>query len=129
MTLTFGGSEINTVLPAGASVGVTSVVRPVRPSQTRRKLQLPGRDGSWDFGEGKKEDFNVEVELVLSATTKEIAFTALDAIADYFDGKEDLVFGDNPGKTYHARVYQMVTAERHGRGKIYQISITFECDA
>lgn len=128
MTFTFGGITLESVMPPSVSVGVTRTRHPVRPPRQRRKLTVPGRDGSWDFGPGRREDFTVEVDILLLTPSQEMADTCLSILADYVEGQKELTFSDRPGEVYWAQVTEEITAERFGRGQTYRVSITFECD-
>ena len=128
-TFTFGGVGITSVAPAGSVIAVSRIQRPIRPVYTKRKLRIPGRDGSWDFGTGDKLDYTITVEIGIAATSSALAAQAETAVATFLDGKEALVFSDAPSTTHTAQAYEMVSAERIGAAYGRLITITFECDA
>ena len=124
--LTFNGISVKTAVPR---IRITKIVRPVRPSYERNKIVIPGKDGTYDFGNNRKEDFLITVETVVVANTAAELQTQLKALSTFLDGKKSLVFSDDPSMTYQARVYDEVVASSDATARWARCLIVFECDA
>ena len=125
--LTFGdGDSLRTTLP---KLRITNVIRPAMPAYTRNKVVLPGKDGSYDFGENKKEDFLITVEVVISADSASALQASVHALGTYLDGKETLVFTDDSETEYQAQVYDGVYLTGDASARFVKGVVVFECDA
>ncbi len=117
------------VTTAVADILISGIKRPLRPAVQRRKVEIPGRNGAWDFGPGAKRDFEIEVEFTIKAVDTGTLMTKMRSLADYLDGKGPLVFSDDPAKVYQAQVLQIIIPERGVFSVIRSGTIVFECDA
>ncbi len=110
-------------------VNITRINRPARPRFERNKVVIPGRDGTYDFGNNRKEDFLVTAEVVITADSAIELQEKLDALSDFVDGKHELYFTDAPDKKYLAQVYDEVTVTGDATARWARCLIVFECDA
>lgn len=127
-TFSFGGVDIHSVVPPGADLVIRNIQRPVRLPKTVHKVKIPGMAGSYDFGGGVVEDYEVVVTLVVAGTFENIREATL-AIGDLLEGKEDLVFSDMPGEVHLAEINQGIQDEPEGVGNASRLLLRFECDA
>ena len=125
-TFSFKGVSVTTIV---ADILIPEIRRPLRPQVTRHKLEIPGKSGSWDFGDGVKQDFNIEVDFILRGATVEETRNQARALDTFLDGKGDLVFTDDPGETYSARVYAAIGLDKIVFSRVVEGTIIFECDA
>ena len=124
-TFTFKGVNVNTIV---TKIMISEIRRPVRPEVTRRKIQIPGRAGSWDFGLGDKQDFNIEVDFNIVAASSGQLMTLMRSLSTFLDGKGSLVFSDDQSKTYTAQVYKIITPRKRVFSYACSGTIIFECD-
>lgn len=117
------------VINAVPNILISDIRRPLRPAVVRRKVVIPGRDGSWDFGPGAMQDFVIEVDFIIRATDTGALMEKMRSLADYLDGKGALIFSDDPAKVYQAQVLQLIVPERGVFSTIRSGTIMFECDA
>lgn len=108
---------------------ITNISRPVRPAYERNKVVIPGRDGSYDFGNNRKEDFLIIVELVVIGISAENLQNKLESLSGYLEGKGELYFTDAPTKKYNAQVYDEVSAAGDATARWARVLVAFECDA
>ena len=129
----FNNVDIQTLATTGIiKIGIIDISRPARPEYVTRKLEIPGRNGSWDFGQGAKKDFEISVTIRVIADNMTNATAAVKALDTFFTGgKKALVFSDDTTKTYQAQVNTIVpvTRSRELGGNIADAQITFNCDA
>ena len=108
---------------------ISEIRRPLRPAVQRRKIEIPGRDGAWDFGPGAKQDFEIEVDFTLRAATTGALMDKMRSLAAYLDGKGPLYFSDDTNAVYQAQVFAMIRTEKRLFASIQSGTIVFECDA
>lgn len=125
-TMTFNNAELTTQV-AGAII--TNISRPVRPPYERNKVIIPGKDGSYDFGNNRREDFLVTVELVIPANSATELRTKLASLSTFLEGKHTLSFSDDSSTSYQAQVYDEVTAAGDATARWARVLVVFECDA
>ena len=111
------------------SARITSISRPARPSYERNKVVIPGRDGTYDFGNNRQEDFLVTVEIVIRADSAATLQNRLGDLATFVNGKHALYFTDAPSRVYTAQVYDEITTTGDATAKWARCLIVFECDA
>jgi predicted phage tail component-like protein len=117
------------VTTAVADILISGIKRPLRPAVQRRKVEIPGRNGAWDFGPGARRDFEIEVDFTIKAVDTGSLMNKMRSLADFLDGKGPLVFSDDPTKVYQAQVLQIIVPERGVFSVIRSGTIVFECDA
>jgi predicted phage tail component-like protein len=117
------------VTDAVLNILISDIRRPLRPAVWRRKIEIPGRDGAWDFGPGVKRDFEIEVDFTIRAADTGALMAKMRSLAVYLDGKGPLVFSDDLTKVYQAQVLQLIVPERRVFSAIRSGTIVFECDA
>jgi len=128
-TFTFGGVDVKNNLPEGTELIVREVRRPLKKPKTRHKVAIPGRAGSWDFGGEVAQDFPVEVDITIFSDTYDKVMSAARQVASNLDGKELLIFDDDPTESYTAQVYEMIGMEAQQVANHVQATIIFDCDA
>lgn len=117
------------VTTAVADILISGIKRPLRPAVQRRKVEIPGRNGAWDFGPGARRDFEIEVDFTIKAVDTGSLMNKMRSLADFLDGKGPLVFSDDPTKVYQAQVLQIIVPEQGVFSVIRSGTIVFECDA
>jgi len=124
--LTFKGASLRTSVPG---ISITGIARPVRPSYERNKVVIPGKNGTYDFGNNRKEDFTVSVEVVIKADSAAQLQTRIKSLGVFLGGKGPLMFSDDPATIYQAQVYDEVPATGDATARWARSLIIFECDA
>jgi predicted phage tail component-like protein len=124
--MTFRGINL-TAAVEGARI--TNISRPARPPRERNKVIIPGKDGSYDFGNNRIEDFLVSAEIVITATSASELQTKIQALSAFLDGKGGLVFSDAPSTVYQAQVYDEVAVVGDTTARWGRALVVFECDA
>lgn len=124
--LTFKGASLRTSVPG---ISITGIARPARPSYERNKVVIPGKNGTYDFGNNRKEDFLITVEVVIEADSAKNLQTRIGTLSTFLDGKGNLVFSDNPSKVYTAQVYDEVVMAGDATARWARGLVVFECDA
>lgn len=126
ITFSFKGTEVTTII---SNIIIPDVRRPLRPSYTRRKIEIPGRDGSWDFGPGNTRDFNIEVDVTIVGEDSSDLMSKMRSLSNFLSGKGALVFSDDLDITYQAQVFTQVMPQRRVFSYAQSGTIIFECDA
>lgn len=124
-TFHFKGSHVTDVI---SDIMIPDIRRPLRQAVQRRKVQIPGRDGSIDFGPGRKLDFNIEVDFTIKATTSAALMSKMRLLSAFLDGKGDLYFSDDEAEVYQAQVLEIVNVSKRVFSYIQSGTIIFECD-
>jgi predicted phage tail component-like protein len=110
-------------------ISAKTVTRPLLPTLTARKLTIPGRSGSYDFGDNVFEDRIIEVELRYIGTSfNELRSRArtISAWLSGYSGKKNLIFDDEAAKYYVAKIYSSI-----GLSNLFTIGeckVQFECE-
>ena len=125
-SVTFNDITLNNLHPR---ILVTSIRRPLRQGVKRRKLAIPGRAGSWDFGPGPPEDFIIEVDVTLRGINHTDLRGLFRSLENWLAGKGPLVFSDEPEKVYQAQVAETVMMTASTLSLVQSGTIRFECDA
>lgn len=99
------------------------VRRPLLTTLRRRKLQIGGKNGTWDFGNNKYDDTTVGLVTYIANTDRQ---HALRQIAQWLSVKGKLVIDDEPDKYYLGRIYDLT--EQELTGQVGFIPLSFECD-
>ena len=129
INIRFRNTELKDIVLPGALVMVSELVRPLRPAYTDRRLVIPGRPGSWDFGPGTAMDYEITVVLEITAKETELATEMTQHISDWLAGKGALVFSDHPETVHTGQVIEQIECQRMSRGNVFRITIVFACDA
>ena len=130
VTVKFKNVDLTTAATGTTRMVISAVSRPIRKPMTRRKLAIPGRAGSYDFGVGVAQDYTITVSGHITGTTSANVQTALASLSALLAGKEDLVISDQPAVTHTAQVYDEIRiSPRPGMSRAVDFAITFECDA
>lgn len=129
-SFTFGGTDINTQAPEGVQIIIEEINRPLRKPVTKHKIEIPGKAGSWDFGGGVAQDYTIEVKITIAGDHDAVLECARN-IDSFLDGKETLIFTDEPAESHEAQVYEGIILEDDPRNgsNVATATITFECDA
>jgi predicted phage tail component-like protein len=103
---------------------VNSIIRPILPTLRPRKMTIPGKDGTWDFGNNTYDE-----QIVRVVCTMLRPFKIQDQIRDiarWLSQKGNVVFSDEPDKYYTGRIYSEIT--QNIMGSQGQFVIPFICD-
>lgn len=122
--VTFKGVSLRSTIE---DIRVTNITRPARPSYERNKVIIPGKDGSYDFGNSRREDFMISVEVVITANSASELQTKVSSLASFLDGKGALMFSDS-SQVYQAQVYDEVAVSGDATARWARCLIVFECD-
>ena len=121
MSVTFNGQDLSAL----NGVRITGV-SPARPSYTRHKVAIPGKPGSYDFGNNQKEDYAINVNVIVVADNRSDLRTRINALFAALDGKGLLV---SDGISCQAQVYDNVSFDENMAGNVARGNIVFECDS
>lgn len=123
ITFTYNSISSNTY-----SIIAKSVNRPMLPVLRKRELVIPGRHGTYDFGDNTFDKRTIEVELRYVGTSFSELRTRARQISDWlsgYDGEKNLIFSDETDKYYVAKIYSEV-----GLSNLFTIgeaTVQFEC--
>ena len=123
-TFSFKGVSITDIIP---DIMIPEIRRPVRPEVTRRKVEIPGRDGAWDFGQGRKRDFEIEVDFTIKANSSNELMEKKRSLSTFLDGKGSLVFTDDLDEVYQAQVFNKIITRKQVFSYVQSGTIVFEC--
>jgi len=120
LSFTFAGD-------ASADYGITGSPKlPLFPAKRRNTIDIPGRDGSYDFGGNSYPPLLVTMDCVLKPASMAAKNAALSAAGLWLMGEGALVFGRDATKQWaSAKVYNQPDL-RH-IGKNVRFPIVFEC--
>lgn len=131
-SFTFGGTDLKDQIPSGSNVQIIieEINRPLRKPVTRHKIEIPGRAGSWDFGGGVARDYIISVTLAIVGDHDKVLECARN-IDSFLDGKEALIFDDDPTVSHEAQVFEgvMLKDDPQHDNNLARATIVFECDA
>lgn len=99
MAITFNGVDIPSF------VKVNKIVNSILPAVNQRTVEVPGRDGLYDFG-NKIGTRKIEVDYTIIAIDEVDLRSRVREFANwlYYDDAKPLVINDEPDKTYYAKV-------------------------
>lgn len=106
---------------------VKSVDRPILPALVRREISVPGKHGTYDFGENSYENRIIIVEIKYIGTSfNELRLRARNIAAWLSQTTyKELIFSDEPDKFYLAKIYDPVSLENFFR--LGKATVQFEC--
>ncbi len=125
-TFSFQGTNVTDII---SDIMLPDIRRPGRTPRIRRKVAIPGRDGTWDFGSDDKEDFEIEVDFTINADDSTDLMTKIRLLDSFLEGKGSLVFSDDVTTTYQAQVIKEIRLAKRVFSYIKSGTIIFECDA
>ena len=123
--VTFQSVGLRATVPG---IYINDIIRPARPPYERTKVVIPGRNGSYDFGNNRREDFDITVEVTITGDTSAEVQTRVALLNGWLDGKGTLVFSDALAVEYEAAVYDEVRLAGDASGRWVRGLIVFECD-
>lgn len=109
--------------------------RVLKPELSRREIIIPGKDGSYDFGDNTYRNRLIRLELGLLGdyTPAELRQKIRD-VSFWLDGKGKLVFDDEPDLYYEAKVCEVVPFQLYGSNSFRDgsfnsgvSSVVFDC--
>lgn len=101
---------------------VSSIQRPILPTLRKREMTIPGKDGTWDFGNNKYENIIIPVVCYMIQPTRE----QIRNVAEWLSTKGNIYFYDEPEKYYIGRVFESLAEEIQGATGMFVIP--FECE-
>ncbi len=125
-TFSFKGTNVTDIIP---DIMIPDIRIPLRPEVRKRKMEIPGRDGAWNFGPGEKRDFNIEVDFTINATDNADLRSKMRSLSSFLDGSGELIFTDDPTQTYQAEVYSQISTSKRVFTRVQSGTIIFECQA
>lgn len=97
--------------------------RVLRPEQSDNEVVVPGRHGSYDFGNNTYRNRQISLELgILGDYTPTELRQKIRELAYWLDGKGKLIFDDEPDKFYDAKVYEFVPFSIYGSNNFRDLS-------
>ena len=125
-TILFNNLDIRDEVPGIQIIGLS----PAIPGKERNKVEIPGKDYDYDFGNNYKTNFNITVDFkIIAVEVEEVEHSVLDGFSDLndyldYDEAKDFVIDEFTGK---AQVYDSVETEYNQVKNVLSGSITFEC--
>jgi predicted phage tail component-like protein len=107
------------------SVVAKSDDRSLLPEKRRNEFIIPGRDGAADFGGNTYEKRTISVTLGIVSRNLEELRTLARVAAKWLSGEGLLIFDDEPGKAYRAKIYQPLSL--NNLVTFGETSVPFEC--
>lgn len=104
-----------------------SVDRPILPALNKKELAIPGRHGTYDFGENNYSNRLISVLLQYRGESMSAMRLMSRSIAAWLSSLtyERLIFDDEPDKYYLAKLYDTVGLESFVRVGV--ATVQFEC--
>lgn len=99
--------------------------RSLLPEKRRNEFVIPGRDGAVDYGNNTYEKRVITVKITLVSRNLPDLREAARAAAKWLSGDGLLIFDDEPGKAYRAKVYQPLSITQ--LVSCGETSVPFEC--
>jgi len=107
---------------------INDIIRPARPPYESNRIVIPGRSGTYDFGNNRREDFDIMVEVTVVGEDSAEVQTRVATLSGLLDGKGTLVISDAPSVEYEAAVYDEVRLTGDASGRWVRGLITFHCE-
>lgn len=114
----------NTDLRKTYGIIVEEVIRPFLPQLRSRKVEIPERDGAYDYGAKHRDEISIDVRL---GTVMLLSQSAVRELIYELSFKNKIAFWDEPDKYYIGRLYDPGTAERIV-GSMRKFELTFICE-
>lgn len=95
------------------------------PPKRSRKVQIPGKNGVYDYGANTYDERRITVDCTLK---DQITKDELREIAYKLSGKKKLVFWDEPDKCYIGELYDAVDIDNYGDRLFLKFRLTFICE-
>jgi len=121
--VTFAGAGLRATVSGIKITGLS----PAIPGKRRNKVEVPGNDYEYDFGNNKKTNFTIDLEWKLVDEEGETSiWTRFSNLSDWLDHEagQDFVINEFSGK---AQVYESVQADYNEIKNVLTGTITFEC--
>lgn len=125
----WNGVDIRTLAANGTEILIRGIQFPLRQAITRHKVQISGRDGSWDFGGGDKQDYYIVATIAIIGNDIDDIMVTAATLKSAFASRGDLVLSFLPEVTHNAMVYDEIPMQIEGPGGVAEIEVNFECDA
>lgn len=95
------------------------------PPKRERKIEIPGRDGRYDFGSETYGERTIELQCKL---IEQITKSQLREIAYKLSGKQKLVLWDEPDKYYIAELFDPTEINNIADRLWLEFTLTFTCE-
>lgn len=95
------------------------------PPKRERKIEIPGRDGMYDFGSETYGERTIELQCKL---IEQITKSQLREIAYKLSGKQKLVLWDEPDKYYIAELFDPTEINNIADRLWLEFTLTFTCE-
>ena len=129
ITFSWNATNIQDLAATGVEILVRDLSFPLRQAISRHKVEIPGRAGSWDFGGGVKQDYNITIVIAVVGKDIDNIMTTLDSLEAALTDKGDLVLSFKPNVTHKAKIYDEIPVDLEGPGGVALVELNFECDA
>lgn len=98
---------------------------PLLPERRPSTVEIPGRDGTFDFNQDSYAPRIVAVDCLVKAASREELTASLEGAAHWLSGSGYLIFGRTPARRWKAKVYMGIDPVRVPVAA--QFTIAFEC--
>lgn len=121
------GFELNGQHTKKLGLVVETINKPLLPSLKQNMVDIPGKDGTYDFSDGTLEDKIIELECAFTFKTFIDLREKVHQIAAflYCNTYSQLVFDDEPNIYYLVKINNKLDLERTGR--IAKFNLQFRC--
>lgn len=121
------GFRLNNRHSSELNLEVRSVTRPILPNVRQTQVDIPGKDGTYDFSDNTLEDRIIEVECAWVFNDFKDMRKNAHKIASflYSNNYSSLIFDDEPDIYYLAKVHNKIDLEQ--TAKIASFVLQFRC--
>lgn len=120
------GFTFNSTHSSEYNLTLRSVDRTTLPPLRRRELLVPGRHGTYDFGNNKYDNRIIQIECFLKADSLSQLRQRVRSVAGWLKDKGQLMFDDEQDKFYIGRLYNQIPLDQITTNGI--IPLAFECE-
>lgn len=127
MAITFNGTAINSI----NGLEILDIIEPPVIPKQKNKVKIPGRDGSYNFGNNKKQDFLISIDFIISpGSYSGTVYDSLNSLRNLLDTESPQTLETFTG-SYSAEVFGAGDIETNKENGLVSLegTITFECDA
>ena len=120
------GFTFNSIHSSEFNLTMRSIDRTTLPPLRKREVMVPGKHGTYDFGNNKYDNRIIQIECFLKADNLPQLRQRVRSVAGWLKDKGQLMFDDEQDKFYIGRLYNQIPLEQITTNGI--ISLAFECE-
>lgn len=129
VTFSWNDTDIKDYAVTGTEITIREYSFPLRKAITKHKVQIPGRAGSWDFGGGVEQDYNIRIVIAIIGDDVDKIMETADLLETAFSDKGELILSFRPNVIHYAKIYDEIPMDLEGPGGVGVVELNFECDA